>query len=93
MVFKLYFYKSRVSGTSNFNTFLHQLVKVKNLEKDAVFNNKQKHDMFLKKGLSEKICRHNKKSFVIYNMNTNSLIETGKVGGDWYCVFVFVFCF
>ena len=49
MVFKLYFYKSRVSGTSNFNTFLHQLVKVNNLEKDAVFNNKQKHEMFLKK--------------------------------------------
>ena len=27
----------------------HQLVKVKNVEKGAPFNNKQKHDMFLKK--------------------------------------------
>ena len=49
MVFKLFVYKSRVSGTLNFNTFLHQLVKVKNLEKGAALNNKQKHDMFLKK--------------------------------------------
>ena len=47
MVFKLYVYKSRVSGTLNFNTFLHQLIKVKNLEK--AFNNKQKHNMNLKK--------------------------------------------
>ena len=49
MVFKLYVYKSRVSGTLNFNTFLHQLVKVKIVEKGAPFTNKQKHDMFLKK--------------------------------------------
>ena len=49
MVFKLYVYKSRVSGTLNFNTFLHQLVKVKNVEKGAAFDNKQKHEMFLKK--------------------------------------------
>ena len=49
MVFKLYVYKSRLSGPLNFNTFLHQMVKVKNLEKGAVFNNKQKHDMLLKK--------------------------------------------
>ena len=49
MVFKLYVYKSRVSGTLNFNAFLHQLIKVKNVEKGAAFNNKQKHDMFLKK--------------------------------------------
>ena len=49
MVFKLYVYKSRVSGTLNFNTFLHQLVKVKNVEKGAAFNNKQKSDMFSKK--------------------------------------------
>ena len=48
MVFKLYVYKSRVSGTLSFNTFLPQLVKVKNIEKGAAFNNKQKH-MFLKK--------------------------------------------
>ena len=47
MVFNLYFYKSRVSGT--LNEFLQQLVKVKNLEKGAAFSNKQKHDMFLKK--------------------------------------------
>ena len=52
MVLKLYVYKSRVSTTLNFNTFLHQLVKVKNVEKGAAFNNKQKHDMFLKNGLS-----------------------------------------
>ena len=49
MIFKLYVYKSRVSGTLNFNTFLHQLVKVKNVEKGAAFNNKQKHDIFLEK--------------------------------------------
>ena len=49
MVFKLYVYKSSVSGTLNFNTFLHHLVKVRNLEKSATFNNKLKHDMFLKK--------------------------------------------
>ena len=49
MVFKLYVYKSRVSGTLSFNAFLHQLVKVKNVEKGAAFNIKQKHDMFLKK--------------------------------------------
>ena len=49
MVFKLYVYKSRVSRTLNFNIFLHRLVKVKNVEKGAAFNNKKKHDMFLKK--------------------------------------------
>ena len=49
MVFKLYVYKSWVSGTPNFNTYLHQMVKVKNVEKGAAFNNKQKRDMFLKK--------------------------------------------
>ena len=49
MVLKLYVYKLRVSDTLNFNTFLHQLVKVKNSEKDAAFNDKQKHDMYLKK--------------------------------------------
>ena len=32
-----------------FNTFLHQLVKVKNVEKGVAFSNKQKHDMSLKK--------------------------------------------
>ena len=47
MLFKLY--KSRVSGTLNFNTFLHKLVKGKNLEKGAAFNNKHKYDLFLKK--------------------------------------------
>ena len=49
IVFKFYVYKSRVSGTLSFNTFLHQLIKVKSVEKGAAFNNKQKHDMFLKK--------------------------------------------
>ena len=49
MVFKHYLYKSRVWGTLNFNMFLHYLIKVNNLEKGAVFNNKQKVDMFLKK--------------------------------------------
>ena len=47
IVSKLYVYQSRVSGTPNFNTFLHHLIKVKNLEKGAAFNNKQKHHMFL----------------------------------------------
>ena len=61
MVFKLYIYKSRVSGRLNFNTFLHQLVKVKNLEKGVTFNKKQKHDMFLRKWfiIALKICCHN----------------------------------
>ena len=49
MVFKLCVYKSRVSGALNFNIFLLRLVKVKNVEKGAAFNNKQKHGMFLKK--------------------------------------------
>ena len=49
VVFKLYVYESRGRGRLNFNKFLHQLVKVKNLEKGAAFNNKQKHDMFLTK--------------------------------------------
>ena len=78
MVFALYVYKSRVSGT--LNTFLHQLVKVKSLEKVAAFNNKQKHDMFLKKWSTIENCCHNKKSLVIYNMNNNSLMETESSG-------------
>ena len=49
IVFKLYVYKSRFSCTLNFNTFLHQLVEVKNLENGAAFNNKQKHEMPLKR--------------------------------------------
>ena len=49
MVSNLYVYNSRVSGTLNFNRFLHQLVKVENLEKGAALNNKQKHGMFSKK--------------------------------------------
>ena len=49
MVFKIYVYKLKVSATLNFNTFLLQLVKVKKLEKGVAFNNKQKHDIFLKK--------------------------------------------
>ena len=49
MIFKLYVYKSRVSSTLNSNKFLHQMVKVKNVEKGAAFKNKQKHDMFFKK--------------------------------------------
>ena len=46
---KLYVGKPRVSDTPNFNTFFHQLVIVKKLEKGAVFNNQQKHNLFLKK--------------------------------------------
>ena len=49
MVFKIYVYKLRVSATLNFNALLLQLVKVKKLEKGVAFNNKQKHDIFLKK--------------------------------------------
>ena len=49
MVFKLYVYNSKVSGTLNFNTFFHQLVKVRNLEKGATFNNKQTHELVFKK--------------------------------------------
>ena len=40
IVFKLYVHKSRVSGTLNFNIFLYQLVKAKNLEEGAAFINK-----------------------------------------------------
>ena len=43
IIFKLYVNKSRVSGTLDFNTFLRKLVKVKNLERGAAFNKKQKH--------------------------------------------------
>ena len=49
MVFNLYICKSRVNGTLSYDTFFHHLVKVKNLEKGVAFNNKQKHDVFLKK--------------------------------------------
>ena len=49
MAFKLYVYESGVSGTCRFKTFLHQLVKRKNLEKGVPFNNNQKYDMFLKR--------------------------------------------
>ena len=49
MEFKLCVYKSRDSAILNFNTFFHQMVRVKSLEKGAAFKNKQKHDMFLKK--------------------------------------------
>ena len=46
MVSNLYVYKSRISGTHDFNIFFYQLVKVKNLEKDAAFNNKQNMTCF-----------------------------------------------
>ena len=39
-------------GTLNFNAFLHQLVKQKNVEKSAAFSNKQKNDTFFK----EMVC-------------------------------------
>ena len=87
MVFKFYIYKSRVSGTLNFNTYFRQLVKVKNVEKSAVFNNKQKHDMFLKQvSIVKNLLTQQKTFFVIYNMNNNSLIETENSGGGWYCI-------
>ena len=35
-----------VSGTLDFNTFLHQLVKVKNLEKAAAFTNNKNMKCF-----------------------------------------------
>lgn len=49
--FKLYVYKSMVTGALKFNTFLHQLIKGKNLEKSAAFNSKQKHDMLSQKSI------------------------------------------
>ena len=57
---------------------------VKNVEKGEAFNYKQKHNMFLNK----KICCRNKKSFVIYNMNNNSLIGTGNSGRGLVLYFV-----
>ena len=33
----------------NQGSAVHQLVEVKNVEKHAAFNNKQKHNMFLRK--------------------------------------------
>lgn len=33
------------------HTFLHQLIKGKNLEKSAAFSSKQKHDMLSKKSV------------------------------------------
>ena len=49
--FKRYVYKSMITGALNFNTFLHQLIKGKNLEKSAAFSSKQKHDMLSKKSV------------------------------------------
>ena len=64
MLFKLYIYKSKVSGTLNFNKFRHQLIKIKNLEKSTAFNNKQKHDIFLRKwSIVENLFATIKKSF------------------------------
>ena len=60
MVFNPYVNKSRVSGTLNFNTFLHQLIKIKNLKKGAAFNNKQKHDMFHPSFLDRYSCSQGK---------------------------------
>ena len=40
-----------ITGALNFNTFLHQLIKGKNLEKSAAFNGKQKHDMLSQKSI------------------------------------------
>ena len=83
MVFKLYLYKSRVCGTLNFNAFLPHLAKVKNVEKGAAFNNKQKHkEMFYRR----KFVAAMKISFVIYNMNNNSLIKTENSGRRLYCI-------
>ena len=48
MVFKLYVDKSKASSSINLNTFFHELIKVKHLEKGAAFNNKPKREMFLK---------------------------------------------
>ena len=67
------------------------LVAVYNKDKNTVESNKQKHDMFLKNALSEKICCHNKKSFVIYNMNNNSLIETENSGRGLVFIFVYFY--
>ena len=80
MVFKPYVFKLRVSGTLNFDTFLHQLVKAKKLEKGAAFNNKQKRDVHLKKWAIVENLLPLQKFLVIYNTNNNTLIETGNSG-------------
>ena len=77
--FKIYFHQSRLSDTLNFNKFLQRLVKVKNLEKGPVLNNKQKHNMFLKKwSIVENVLPtiH----LPTYIMNNKALIETGNSG-------------
>ena len=48
MVCKLYVDKSKATSSLNLNTFLHELIKVKDLEKGAAFNNKPRREMFLK---------------------------------------------
>lgn len=42
VAFKVHVSKSRVSDRLNLNTFLHRLVKERNTEKDASFNDQQK---------------------------------------------------
>ena len=69
MVLKLHDYKSRISSTFSFNTFVYYLFKIKNLEKGAAFNNKQEHDMFLKNWSIVEHVLPQKKYFVIWTFN------------------------
>lgn len=45
-VFKFYIYKLRVSSRLILNTFLHHVVRERNIEKRASFKNQQKLDIF-----------------------------------------------
>ena len=76
VVFKLNIYKSRVNGTLNFNTFLHQQIKIKYLEKKAAF--KTWH-VFEEMVYCKKYVATIKNLPSIYNMNNNFLIETETV--------------
>ena len=87
MVFKLYVYKLSISGTLNFNRFLHYFIKVKNLAKGAVFNNKQKRHVFKEMVFHRKSVATIKNLSSVYNMNNNSLTEAETIGGCWSCFF------
>ena len=89
MVFKLYVYKSRVSDLLNFNIFSHQLVKVKKLKTGAYSAINQNMMLINKWSTIQNFC-NNKKSFVIHNMNNNSLIETGNSGRELVIIAVFI---
>ena len=49
LLFKLYIYNARKHGFLSFNNFLNEISKIKNLEKRAAANNRNKCERFRKK--------------------------------------------